>query len=206
MSSLPPAFTNGNVLDASELNLMRGARNGDLTPIDESTNNEIDDALDIGTPTSRWQNGHFSGNVNADGQLRAEIQTTINQDDAPGVGVEPVLFGTENYDVGGLADLVANNDRLTVPQGGIYLLYLSWIGDGQGRWRIRHKNSADATLRTLIFWLDTRTPTTTVVAGDMTSFVLVMNADDYVNGELDAAGGATLEHEAGSTMGLVKLA
>lgn len=68
MSSLPPVFVNGNILDASELNLMRSARNGNLTPIDEVTNNEIDDTYDIGAPTSRWRDGHFSGSVKAEGQ------------------------------------------------------------------------------------------------------------------------------------------
>lgn len=68
MSTLPPDFINGNILSAGELNTMLSARDGNITPIDPATKVEVDNLYDIGAPTKRFKDGHFSGSLRADKQ------------------------------------------------------------------------------------------------------------------------------------------
>lgn len=51
-----------------------------------------------------------------------------------GLGFEAVTFTAEAYDSGGLANLGANNTRLTIPVAGVYSIggTLSWEGDANG--------------------------------------------------------------------------
>ena len=127
MSSLPPVFVNGNILDASELNLMRSARNGDLTPIDEVTNNEIDDTYDLGTPISRWRDGHFSGSIQAEGQniLVANAVTAI---------VGPNIMHTVSWNAPitnvGTAISPDGVQDFKINEAGIYMINLTLDYDG----------------------------------------------------------------------------
>ena len=124
MSSLPPVFVNGDVLDASELNLMRAARNGGFTPIDPTTNNEIDATFDFGTPTARYKDGTFSGKVSAEGQNTFRARPTAQfitggSNDNIGFAAEIVNIGTAFTQQGGGAPPF---EEVLLNETGLYLV------------------------------------------------------------------------------------
>jgi hypothetical protein len=148
MSSLPPAYINGNILDASELNLMRAARNGDLTPINPGTNNELDDAYDIGTPTVRWQNGNYSGQVNADGQSRI-FANAVGQGMTQGVETL-ISWQSPSVNVGASISVPSATKFVFADSGGYIVTLQTIMIDNlatQIRGRIRHFNSTPTLIR-----------------------------------------------------------
>jgi len=205
MSTLPADEVDGTTLPAGFLNQQLAARFGDITPVDPITRTASDNSHDNGTAVARWKDGFFGGNIKADGQFRARIRTTVTHDDSFGGGVEPIVFGTEDFDIGGLADLGADNDRLTASQDGVYLVTMQFLGTGSGLWVLFHKDSGDVQLD--LFAIQIIMPASSNQQF-ITSFPLVMSTGDYINGELnkqDTHLSGAITAIAGTTMALTKL-
>lgn len=133
MSSLPPDQINGNILDAAVLNTMIAARAYDLTPIDPITRLPATDAYDCGSSTVRWKDGHFSGDISAQGQYF--FKAKFNLQGVSGGGGTLLSLNTPQENTGFTWNAGTPTD-ITIIKRGTYLVIFHMIMDSVGTSRI----------------------------------------------------------------------
>lgn len=98
MTDYVSTFSDGQVLEADDMNKIRSARTGDVLPIDDTTSNYTDVAGGLGDPTRAWADGEID-NLKMDGNTLSSTSGDINI--TPLAGNSTIIGSSASFDPSG---------------------------------------------------------------------------------------------------------